>query len=96
MDKLKPCPFCGSSTVNDTSLPKDEDPHMYWVCPDCVACGPIGTSLEGATTAWNTRAEPTDAMIEAGMVAYEHCAATSGEQHVSVIYKAMINAMESE
>jgi hypothetical protein len=54
---LLPCPFCGSECVNDTSEPTDE-PHgtFFWVCPACVACGPVSTSLEGATVNWNTRA----------------------------------------
>ena len=54
---LKPCPFCGSICVNDTTPPTSDgmNPGFYWVCPCCVACGPVGTTLEGATDGWNTR-----------------------------------------
>ncbi len=54
---IKPCPFCGSDCVNDTTDPKpDEFDKYYWVCPDCVACGPIGDSVSEATEAWDKRA----------------------------------------
>ena len=53
--RLKPCPFCGSDTVNDTSPP--EHPCFWWVCPDCVAVGPVGNSVLSATEAWNRRSE---------------------------------------
>tara|TARA_R110000850_G_scaffold72542_3_gene159536 strand:- start:397 stop:822 length:426 start_codon:yes stop_codon:yes gene_type:complete len=52
---LKPCPFCGSNCVNDTSPPEPECGSYYWVCPDCVCCGGIGDTVEEATQAWNTR-----------------------------------------
>ena len=62
IDKLKPCPFCGSGNVNDTSPPENsEDPDTnkfsgcYWVCPDCVAVGPFAETPEEATHLWNTR-----------------------------------------
>ncbi len=54
---LLPCPFCGSSCVNDTSPPENDGDHsFYWVCPDCVAVGPAEPSLQEATESWNTRA----------------------------------------
>ena len=60
MNKLKPCPFCGSKEVNATTPPQkhpDMDAAMYWVCPECVACGPIGATLEEATDNWNKRSD---------------------------------------
>lgn len=57
MSELKDCPFCRSDTVNDTSPP--HEPHegvgVCWVCPDCVACGPVGKTVEEATDLWNKR-----------------------------------------
>jgi len=56
-DKLDACRFCKSRNVNDTTPPPDmsdcEEPIYYWVCPDCVCCGPIKDTLQGATDAWN-------------------------------------------
>ncbi len=55
-EELKPCPFCGSSEVNNTSTPTASRQSLYfWICPDCVAVGPIGESVEQATDAWNKR-----------------------------------------
>lgn len=59
--KLKPCPFCGSECVNDTTPPEFNDiMGFYWVCPDCVACGPASDTVYLATTSWNGRAEDGD------------------------------------
>ena len=52
-NELKPCPFCASKCVNDTTDPIG--PDFFWVCPCCVACGPIARTIEGATDGWNTR-----------------------------------------
>lgn len=54
-DILLPCPWCGSSCVNDTTDPKNIDGIYYWVCPCCVACGPVGGSVEEAANKWNKR-----------------------------------------
>ena len=58
--ELKPCPFCESDFVNDTSPPaqQGESGAYFWVCPDCACCGPARQSIEEATEAWNTR--PTE------------------------------------
>ena len=56
--ELKPCPFCGSNCVNDTSEPEnsgEDKPEYSWVCPDCICIGPIARTVEGATDGWNTR-----------------------------------------
>jgi len=66
--ELKPCPFCGSRNVNDTTPPPDQDEYenkiYYWVCPDCVACGPVTETLESCTEAWNTRTSLKEELIE--------------------------------
>ena len=55
--KLKPCPFCGSECVNDTTPPTGgEDGVFSWYCPCCVSSGAIGRTLLGATDGWNSRA----------------------------------------
>jgi len=52
MDKLKPCPFCGTSHVDISNRYTDS----YQVhCMHCGADGPVGARLEIAITAWNTR-----------------------------------------
>lgn len=56
--KLSACPFCGSETINDTTDPDpDEHGYYFWVCPECVCCGPIGKGLQEATVLWNQRAK---------------------------------------
>ena len=58
--KLKPCPFCGSECVNDTTPPEFNDVMgFYWVCPDCVSCGPASDTVYLATTSWNGRNDDT-------------------------------------
>ena len=53
---LKPCPFCKSKTVNDTTPPEAGEIGLYfWVCPDCIAVGPIAVSVEDATNKWNNQ-----------------------------------------
>lgn len=55
-DKLKPCPFCGSSEINNTSPPIVVDGVCWWVCPECIAISPLAKSVNDATEKWNTRA----------------------------------------
>jgi len=51
--KLRPCPFCGSEEVNATTAPEpDEHGLYYWVCPDCICCGPTCDTPDGASKAW--------------------------------------------
>ena len=60
MSELKPCPFCGSNCVNDTTGPSDQNDEVgyFWTCPDCVCSGPFEESIEKATEGWNLRAIP--------------------------------------
>lgn len=54
--ELKACPFCGSSEVNATTPPDQDENDCYkWICPDCVSVGPIAQSVKGATRKWNIR-----------------------------------------
>lgn len=53
-DKLKPCPFCGSTRVREENSPAV---GMIWIeCFDCKSNGPYANVLSGAwVDAWNKR-----------------------------------------
>lgn len=58
MTELKPCPFCGSETVD---IARTELGETWGQCANCLACGPVvgapyEVAWEDASTAWNTRA----------------------------------------
>jgi len=57
MTELIACPFCNSTNINDTDIAinESESTCYFWVCPDCICCGPIAITIEGATDGWNTR-----------------------------------------
>lgn len=49
--ELKPCPFCGGTTLDDDG--------ENVICSDCLAIGPDADYLEGgisSAAAWNRRA----------------------------------------
>lgn len=49
--KLKPCPFCGSE---DLKIHLSEDRDHYWIgCAECRSSGPLQSSIELASDAWN-------------------------------------------
>ena len=50
MDKLKPCPFCGS-----VNLAQDAALSDYIECRDCGAYGP-----DGGSDGWDTRADSAE------------------------------------
>jgi Lar family restriction alleviation protein len=57
-EKLKPCPFCGSSHVLAEDF-EEFDMGMYWIrCGDCGAGCSTKDTTEEAIKAWNRRAEP--------------------------------------
>jgi Lar family restriction alleviation protein len=55
-EKLKPCPFCGSSHVLAEDF-EEFDMGMYWIrCGDCGAGCSTKDTTEEAIKAWNRRA----------------------------------------
>ncbi|QBH96075.1 restriction alleviation protein, Lar family [Limnobaculum zhutongyuii] len=62
MDKLKPCPFCGSSEVELFEMDEEDNPYRAWVvrCHKCdvqtaMFVGSIEQKKRCATNAWNRR-----------------------------------------
>ena len=55
VEKLKPCPFCGSNTIHDCG--------DYFKCLDCGSFGPseITDVSEPAVELWNARKSDSDA-----------------------------------
>ena len=49
MPELKPCPYCGSSSVALVDLTVR--------CGACCAVGPFGVNVEQAVRRWNERAD---------------------------------------
>ncbi len=59
LERLSPCPFCGSSAQDTTSNGIES---MFVVCNTCGAEGPPMPTEQEAITAWCTRAAlPCDA-----------------------------------
>ena len=61
MNKLEPCPFCGSSQVKFESWQTDtNDKHfeMAIICQNCGARGPNELNPAQAFQMWNMRREP--------------------------------------
>ena len=94
MIELKPCPFCGSADIFETSNGINEYFHE---CNQCGARGPV--VHEGpVANGWNTRPqppvdEPTEAMLKAGE--RELLAARSSYQGDRVTLEAIYTAMQS-
>lgn len=57
IDKLKPCPFCGSSNIKLVDSPLGIIGAYYCVCNRCNINTAVYTSKEKAIKAWNRRAE---------------------------------------
>jgi Lar family restriction alleviation protein len=55
--ELKPCPFCGSSNVYESS--NGLDSH-FLNCLDCGSEGPACKDVVSAGAAWNQRTQPLD------------------------------------
>lgn len=64
-EKLKPCPFCGSTDIKFAVFDaEDEGSVLCMTCKKCGACGPIMDPMpndgelefQQATKAWNRRA----------------------------------------
>jgi len=54
MDKLKPCPFCGSFEIEATKI--DDTGEWYLECGDCGIEQPLYKNFADAVNAWNRRA----------------------------------------
>lgn len=50
-EKLKPCPFCGSTRITSTNV----EGGIVLGCLNCYCCGPLKTKLKSAIAAWNKR-----------------------------------------
>ena len=69
MDKLKPCPFCGTDSlyVSAYVAERRNGDDVFWFhveCenPNCRAVGPLDLGKSGAVAKWNERA--ADALHE--------------------------------
>jgi len=56
MNKIKPCPFCGSTA----HIEEGDSFFVFCDNPSCTADGPWDLGESGAIEKWNTRYEPKD------------------------------------
>ncbi len=64
MESLKKCPFCGGEAENDFGFTHDNKTYFY---VNCLQCGTETNHFETkakASTAWETRADDWDELIE--------------------------------
>lgn len=54
-EKLKPCPFCGSRSVQVEQI--GSGGYFNVCCCNCLANVPLSGSRETAVAAWNSRAD---------------------------------------
>lgn len=58
-EKLKPCPYCGSTQVDFFASFGDIDTNQNYMNVECISCGAQGSTKKGeeqAIAAWNNRA----------------------------------------
>ena len=58
-EKIKPCPFCGSTQVDIFASFGDAEPNQNYMNVECLSCGAQGATKLGealAIAAWNNRA----------------------------------------
>ena len=97
MSKLLPCPslICSGGRV----LRKGPDSGgWHWIeCDACLFSSALFREAEEAEEHWNTRAEPTEAVIDDMVAAYvTRSRKDSPRKIVKRIYKAMITSMGEE
>ena len=75
MDELKPCPFCGSNTLElDKEISPTGDYSIWFVtCYDCPCQGVRGDTREEAIKAWNTRQDVLTPKQERKLLLYGEC-----------------------
>lgn len=57
-ERYKPCPFCGSHTLQSVFFNTAEPQYYAIVCGDCGAVGPQGAIMSDEDTIkWNIRKE---------------------------------------
>jgi Lar family restriction alleviation protein len=58
-ERLKPCPFCGSTTITFVEGTTGGD-YAAGLCRRCYMTGPEATTRAEAERLWNTRVEETN------------------------------------
>lgn len=51
---LNLCPFCGAP-VHEDHVVKNPGGLFHLTCPNCIATGPLATSVAAAVARWNCR-----------------------------------------
>lgn len=64
MQKLKPCPFCGSENLEIAINSIMVNPYYVW-CFDCNAIGPDEKTKTKAIKKWNARANESSKNVDA-------------------------------
>lgn len=87
MNELKPCPFCGSETVNFAEI---DSSFFAAVCGTCGAQGEQMATIREAVDAWNMRAgdEPKRMTVNVGEVAVFPNAKADKEQALKIVEEA--------
>ena len=63
--KLKPCPFCGATTLSIDHERVNDEMSLVWVsCLGCTAQGPLVYDDETAKFLWNSRHERQDEKVD--------------------------------
>ena len=55
LERVRPCPFCGSSQAHSEGGLSDGKYHHRVVCNRCTAQGPGGATMGEAWAGWQTR-----------------------------------------
>ena len=52
---MKPCPFCGGTSLYLDQVNIDEEPIYFWICRKCGTEGPHHPEMKIASELWNGR-----------------------------------------